>query len=134
MRLVALTLAITLAACQSSPSDIGLIQKAQRTADMPSCASLRVIDASQVRFDTELFRVNAEFAATPECMADWRKQVDAGDWRRDHHGWWYDSGFNMTISLRRNFGAVTWYQRSLEPNVRYVPTVVDRLLDAGGEN
>jgi hypothetical protein len=118
-------LAALVAACQNSASDEILIEKAQHTAAMPDCASLRLVDAMQGRFSEGLYRVSADFAASGHCLESWRRRLKRDGWRMDVHGSWSRASINVNVSPKDNVGSVTWYQNRLQPDVRDITTELD---------
>jgi len=124
MFLVAITAAAFVAGCQNSARDQALIEKAQETAFMPECASLRVKEALQAQFpdDPELGNVVVTYRSSSQCMDEWAERLRQTGWSLEHHGSWSSPDGNIFASPNRadraNEGSVIWFQRNLEPGVR----------------
>ena len=106
-----------LAGCQNSALDLALIEKAQETAAMPECPSLRVLSTWQAYRADIGYHLSVDFAGTSQCVDRWRERLDDGGWLMDAHGWRFKDGFEVTVSFDRTRATVDWIQSRPEPNI-----------------
>ena len=122
MRLAAASAAVLLAGCQNSATDQALIEKAQETAFLPDCASMRVSFARQVHVPDQPGNVVVIYRASRQCMDQWSEGLNASDWVPGRHGGRSSPDDKIFASPHRadlaNEGMVMWFQDAFEPGVK----------------